>query len=414
MEKILTYQNYTQNNFLQRTSMMGQELDGELDSKKHGTHYFSPLQFYEFTNTVKKLNNSENLNYFTGIDNNKNSQFIYEKIQKNIAHLDSGKKINIMALDQNAFHYVNYEIFKNKNNEIEIRIYNSLKKLTKENQKENQNTGDMLLSGIKNNLSFGSLDEGIKKRLKFSIGRCPQQTMNNFNCGEHSFTNNSLKDLLKMNKELLTCFPLIKYTDMQDGKNFIVKFFIRIIICMRKFFLNESFEYKENTHRMFKLIKVIAQISIFEQNANFILKSLSIKNIDILKYFPDLKKSILLEVTNEFKNHKNDRCTQRIEGKLYQLFENKVNLIIKENNIQLNEENKEKLNSMLRTLEKQNKDCSNKIINNNLTLKDILDVQITQEDVKNIQRNKPPVNEQIPTILQGFITIIDDMNSKNL
>ena len=223
-------------------------------------------------------------------------------------------------------HYINYRIFRNKNNEIEIRIYDSFL-----SERKDKKTGSSILSILQDHYeSYIKKSRGevvvseeskitLNTEVKFSIGRAPQQDGQHFNCGEHSFTNNALKDLFKAEKSLLKYFPIIKYTNKQDETNIVFAFLIEIFIFLRRLLTDA---YKSDSQKMFKLIEIIAEISILEQNADAALKELEIENYDIVK---DLREDILRLIKNEFDKKKDNYSVDDIRNKLHDLFEKKIN-----------------------------------------------------------------------------------------
>jgi hypothetical protein len=434
LKEILNFQTLEQKDFFQRLQNIKKEVRKE--SFEHGKQYFSFLLFYQLSDTVKKLHNSKNLNYFIGIDSNTNSEFIFTKINEHQKDLQEGKEIDIMALDYDQFHYVNYKIFQNKENEIEIKLYDSLISDRKDND-----TGNILLTDIKKFYETGinffngkkipisifnsdgqfleydvwkNMDSGkmqyeldpiyndgrkidgdlnllIKKtnvfncisnfnqNLKFSIGYSPQQHAEHFNCGEHSFTQNSLKEFIK-NEKLFKFFPIINYTEKQNNMNVIFAFLIEIFIFFRKLFTGK---YKEDTQKMFKLIEIIFEISILEQNSKIILKTFNI-DFDILK---ELKNEILNEIKKEFQKNQNNYSIDQIKEKLYILFKNKILEKLSEQNIESNNLNIQNALNELNSYEYL--DENNKSINKNKLISGVnTDLLVKAIDFINKERGK--------------------------
>jgi hypothetical protein len=136
------------------------------------------------------------------------------------------------------------------------------------------------------------------------------------NCGEHSFAQNALKDLLKKEK-LLEFFPIIKYIEKQNETNIVFDFLIEVLIFLRRLHIDA---YKQDTQKMFKLIEIIAEISILEQNSKILLQECKI-DCDIVK---EIRNEILNIIKNEFKKNKSDYSMDGIRVKLHNLFKTPV------------------------------------------------------------------------------------------
>ena len=369
LDSILKYKNNEQKNFFERNQNIKKEVRGE--EFENGMQYFSFFPFYQFADTIKKLNNSENLNYFIGIDEGRNAQFIYKKISEHLKDLKSGKEINIMILDHSRFHYVNYQIRQNEKGEIEIRLFDSLSKNTvlldkikkyydKKEKKtkifDNEKSDSVTQSRQYREKELGIPKEDeiqIQETIKFSIGYAPQQDDTHYNCGEHAFTQNALKDLFKQEKELLKHFTIIKYTNKQEETNCIYAFLIGIAILFRRMFTNT---YKHDSQKMFKLIDIIAEISVLEQNANAVFKELEIKDCDIVK---DLKTEILNEIKKEFGKKfekKNYYSNENIKNTIHSMFKDKINEKIKEFSKLLSNENEKNIMKSLEKYDEEHKE----------------------------------------------------------